>query len=104
MAFVITDGKQTKDKGLYQDLDVASQGLKNKGVTIFGMGIGTEVEKVELAAMATSDDHVFEAEGFDILLDKVGSIKNDVCEGQSEPTTRCLACIVVCTKQDICVQ
>ena len=64
MAYVIVDGKQTKHRGSYTPLDKASQGLKNKGVEIFAIGIGNKLDDGELNAIASSKGHVLKFPSF----------------------------------------
>ena len=81
IAFVITDGKQTKDRGSYEELDVASKDLKAAGVQVYAMGIGRSVDRKELEAMASDPDFVLLVDGFGDLQDIVNGIKTDVCKG-----------------------
>ena len=78
---VITDGKQTKDKGSFEELAVASSGLKSAGVQISGMGIGKDVDTIELAAVASDPEHVFQVDSFEDLEGIVKDIKKEVCAG-----------------------
>ena len=78
---MITDGQQTVDRGPFEPLDQASQGLKDAGVTVYGLGIGKEVNREELVAMASSPGFVFQAESFQILIEEVENIKAQLCEG-----------------------
>ena len=78
---MITDGKQTKDKDPYEELDVASYGLKSEGVTVYSMGIGKSVDFAELAAIASKPEYTFQAESFAVLANEVEAIKQEICEG-----------------------
>ena len=76
---MITDGKQTTDKGPHEDLAIASEKLKEMGVKIFALGIGKDVEISELALVASRLENVFESESFDILLNDVAGIRKNIC-------------------------
>lgn len=82
IAFVITDGKQTKDQGPYEELDVASKGLKAAGVRVYGMGIGKKVDREELELIASDPNLVMMVDDFDALKDVVDDIRTNVCKGQ----------------------
>ena len=81
IAFVITDGKQTTDRGPYVPLAVASEGLKRQGVTLYGMGIGKSIDVAELAQLASAPELTFQYEGFEDLAEEVEAIKQEICEG-----------------------
>ena len=81
IAFVITDGQQTTDKGPYIPLDAATEGLKSQGITIYSMGIGKQVNVAELAALASGYENVFLAKSFKALEGEVEGIKQEICEG-----------------------
>ena len=87
---MITDGKQTKNRGRYEDLFVASTGLKATGVIIYSMGIGKSVDTKELAAMATDPQHVFSVSSFEDLQRIVNDIKKEVCKGNISRLIICL--------------
>ena len=72
---------QTTDKGSYEPLNVASKGLKAAGVRIYGMGIGKHVDQVELVAMASDPEFVYQAENFDALDLISESVRQDFCKG-----------------------
>ena len=82
IAFVITDGRQTNDRGSYEELDIASKGLKVSGVRVYGLGIGKNVDKKELELMASNPDFVTSVEDFDALGEVVEDIKTEVCKGK----------------------
>ena len=82
MALVITDGKQTRDRGEYTPLAQAAQGIKQKGVTVYALGVGKGVERSDLQAIATSEKTVFTAATFAALGDIVENIREPLCEGK----------------------
>ena len=81
VALVITDGKQTRDRGEYTPLTQAAQGIKQKGVTVYALGVGKGVERSDLQAIATSEETVFTAATFAALGDIVENIRERLCEG-----------------------
>ncbi len=60
---VITDGKQTTSKP-YTKLSVASQGIKNKGVTVYAVGVGKGADETELREIASSQENVILSASF----------------------------------------
>ena len=75
---VITDGEQTGSA----DLSVASSGLKNKGVTIYVIGVGCNVRKWQLQKIASSKDHVLTTTSFQEL-HNLNSVLMNICKGES---------------------
>ena len=75
---MITDGEQT-EKGGFTPLNVASQGLKDKGVAVYSLGIGRRTRVEQLQQMASSDDFVFNATGFDELGEVIVPIVKKSC-------------------------
>lgn len=87
IAFVLTDGEQTKQFS-YTPLDEASQRLKDLGVLVIAIGIGKSVEREELEQIASSKKEVIIAKSFDDLLVAVESLTQTACkdiEGNSQP-------------------
>ena len=79
---MITDGPQTTFGG-FTPLDIASQGIKDKGVVVYSLGIGDNVDSDQLKQIASSGDNVFTSVGFDKLLDVVQPIVETFCPGKS---------------------
>ena len=75
---MITDGEQTTTKE-YTPLDVASKRIKDKGVEVFSLGIGSNVNTAQLRQIASSNDNVFTSAGFDELVDVVMPIVIKSC-------------------------
>ena len=80
IAIVITDGKQTKT-GVYTSLAVASEGIKNKGVTVYAIGIGNGVDRNELEEIASDSEYVFTPSSFRALRTIAPLIRTEICEG-----------------------
>ena len=81
---MITDGEQTTTGG-FTPLDIASQGIKDKGIVVYSLGIGGNVDSDQLKQIASSEDNVFISVGFDELLDVVQPIVEKSCP--IKPTT-----------------
>lgn len=66
---LFTDGKQTKNRDPYTELDIAAQPLKDKGIDIYALAVGTsdKIDVPELKRMASSPEKVYTAETFDEL-------------------------------------
>ncbi|KAK2517149.1 Col6a6 [Columba guinea] len=76
---VITDGEShDKDK-----LDTVSQSLRNKGITIYAVGV-EGANRNELLTMAGSEDKCFYVDTFEGLENLTANITNDICD-ISEP-------------------
>ena len=78
---MITDGKQTTT-GSYTRLSEASQGIKNKGVTVYALGVGTRVDQAELNEIASRSDYVSNAPSFQDLLSFSSGIRQLFCAGE----------------------
>ncbi|XP_061197993.1 uncharacterized protein LOC133206079 [Saccostrea echinata] len=77
IAIVITDGKSTSTIATSAE----AQRLRQKGVTVFSVGVGA-ANKQELNAMATDPDasHVFVVNNFDALKQINGELAQKACE------------------------
>ena len=80
IAVVITDGRSQDNIG------APSQKLRDSGVTVISVGIGTNYDLEQLREMATDPDsqHMFKAE-FDALGSIVDSIVGISCNGNCTP-------------------
>ena len=81
LAFVITDGNQTTT-GTYTRLSEASQGIKNKGVTVYALGVGREVHRAVLDEIASRSDYVSITPSFQDLLSFSSGIRQLFCAGE----------------------
>ena len=75
---LFTDGEQSDNA----DLSAASSGLKNKGVTVYAIGVGNNVKESELLNIASSKEHVLTTPSFKEL-DKLNSVLLNMCKGES---------------------
>ena len=80
IAFVLTDGEQTKAEG-YTPLDREASRLKNIGVRIISIGIGKNVKRDELKQIASSEKDVIVTKTFDTLLATTEELIRTACEG-----------------------
>lgn len=78
MLIVITDGKQTTRKP-YTELSVASQGVKNKGVAVYAVGVGKGADAAELKEIASSQENVYISQSFKELQSLAGIIRTRLC-------------------------
>ena len=80
---LLTDGKQTVTPDA-MTLDEAARPLHETDVTIFVVGMGSNVDVEELQAVTLDKEDVFLAPTFDNLLSLSGSLSKTVCEAASE--------------------
>ena len=78
---VITDGKQTTSNP-YTELSIASQGVKNKGVAVYAVGVGKGADEAELREMASSQENVFISASFKELQPVAVEIRKKLCDGK----------------------
>ena len=76
---MITDGKQTTTSQ-YTKLSEASRGIKNKGVIVYAIGVGSGVDQAELEEIASGLDYVFTSSSFQSLQNEASKIRKSVCE------------------------
>ena len=87
---MITDGKQTTTLP-YTRLPVASQGIKNKGVAVYVIGVGSGADRAELEEIASGPSYVFTSSSFRDLQDIAPRITKRLCAGRSTtPANFCL--------------
>ena len=79
LALLITDGKQTRESDAI-GLKEASEPLRQAGVRVLALGIGSDVDRNELRLVTETDDDVVMATDFEDLLLKIGNLTNRVCE------------------------
>ncbi|XP_048583231.1 uncharacterized protein LOC5507629 isoform X2 [Nematostella vectensis] len=85
VALVLTDGIQTKDKGPFTPLQKASQPMKDKGVEVYSLGIGSDIDVSELITFASGEKYVFNAKSFDELQLQVENITQAQCQACAQP-------------------
>ena len=85
IALLITDGEQTTTGG-FTPLDKASKDMKDKGVVVYSLGVGSGVNSEQLRQIASSDDNVFMSTGFEELTDVVKPIVEKSCQIKPTPT------------------
>ena len=80
LAVVITDGNQTKT-GRYTRLSIAVQGMKNKGVTVYAVGVGRAADMAELLEIASAPEYVFRSQSFKRLQNLTSGLRGEFCVG-----------------------
>ena len=80
---MITDGNQTKT-GRYTRLSIAVQGIKNKGVTVYAVGVGRTAYRAELLEIASAPKYVFRSQSFKRLQNLTSGLRGEFCVG-NEP-------------------
>lgn len=81
LAVVITDGKQTKN-ARYTRLSAASRGIKDKGVTVYAVGVGSGVDKEELREIASESQNVLTSSSFKDLQNISLGLTKRLCAGK----------------------
>ena len=70
MAVLLTDGQQSVEPGS-MDVTAAAKLLRNEDVEIFAVGIGPEIDLLQLDEMVSKPSYVFFAADFDRLLKEI---------------------------------
>ena len=83
---LITTGRQSKDQGVYTPLEEGSLRLQRKGVSVFSLGIGEDVDSTELEEVASEPENVFTVDSYGDLNDNVKEIKRSLCIGIDSET------------------
>ena len=79
---MITDGKQTTTLP-YTRLSEASRGMKNKGVTVYAIGVGSGADRAELEEIASGPSYIFTSSSFSDLQRIAPRITKRLCAGRS---------------------
>ena len=79
---VVTDGKQTRDRGAFTPLTEASAPLKALKIKIYALGVGKSVDTNELQQIASSPDLVLTATSFKTLDEKLVDLRTAGCKGR----------------------
>lgn len=58
--------------------------MKNKGVTVYAIGVGNGVDSNELEEIASDSEYVFTASSFRALRTIAPMIRTGICEGNSK--------------------
>lgn len=80
----MTDGTQTLEptpEEAKNNLYVAAQNLHDKGIDVLVLGIGKDVNPIELLTMASDESNLYVAKVFDELLSMVGDLTKRECLG-----------------------
>ena len=84
---MITDGNQTTTLP-YTRLSVASRGIKNKGVTVYALGVGRGAYRAELEEIASGSEYVFTSSSFRDLQNIAPRITKQFCAGKNADYAR----------------
>ena len=76
---MITDGKQTTTQS-FTRLSVASRGIKNKGVTVYAIGVGSGADRAELEEIASGPQYVLTSSSFEDLQYFAPLVTKGLCE------------------------
>ena len=78
---LLTDGSQTQDADAEDPGDIAGE-LRESGITVIVVGIGSGTNATELAHMAGGADNAFSAASFDVLIggDFIETLMEKSCE------------------------
>ena len=78
---VITDGKSSN---VQATMDEAFRAKSEDGIVLLVVGVGDDTLALELEAMATSRDTLFNVTGFSALFDIAQALSERICIGESE--------------------
>ena len=78
IALLITDGRQTVADDA-KDLKEASEPLRQTGVRVIALGIGSGVDGAELRSITESDDEVVLAKDFDDMVLRLRNLTRKAC-------------------------
>lgn len=78
---LLTTGKQTKDQGRFTPLREVSQSLRDKGVKIYVVGLGSDddIDVNELIQIAGSQEYVVTTDLFEELVALAEEVSKVVC-------------------------
>ena len=76
---MVTDGNQTKVPS-YTRLSVASQGIKDKGVIVYAVGVGRGANRAELEEIASGSQYVLTSSSFQDLQNLAPEMIRRLCE------------------------
>lgn len=79
IAFVVTNGKHSSGED-DKALDVASRPLRETGVKVIALGIGTEVDSKELRLMVDDEERVLRANSYDELILDRKNVSRKICQ------------------------
>ena len=82
---MVTDGKQTTVPS-YTRLSVASQGMKNKGVIVYALGVGSGADRAELEEIASGPQYVLTSSSFGDLQNLAPQMTRRLCQHKISTT------------------
>lgn len=84
---MVTSSSQEKKQGPYTPLSAAAQGLKDRGVSIYVIGIGDKVKVPELMDLSSDYRSVFVADDFSTVR-SLGKVVTEIMKNGSEDSSR----------------
>ena len=78
---ILTDGKQTRDRGPFIEPSLIAEKIKRKGVQIYSVGIGDSIDKAELNSIASDPSKVVLTESYGSLSNLADNIEELICKG-----------------------
>lgn len=78
VAVLVNDAKSHPHQEI-SSLTTAANKLKQKGISVFAVGIGQDVDESELLAVASSPDQVFLFDSHDSLFTRLDELTSSVC-------------------------
>ena len=78
---MITDGRQTTTHP-HTRLSEASRGMKNRGVVVYSLGVGSGADRAELEEIASGPEYVFTSSSFKDLQNISPAITRLLCQGK----------------------
>lgn len=84
---MITSSSQERKQGPYTPLSAAAQGLVDKGVSIYVIGIGDKVKVPELMELSSDYRNLFVADDFSTVRSR-GNVVTEIIKNGTEDSSR----------------
>jgi len=84
---VVTSSSQERKQGPYTPLSAAAQGLRDRGVSIYVIGIGDKVKVAELMDLSSDYRNVFVADDFSTVRSR-GKVVTEIIKNGTEDSSR----------------
>ena len=84
---VVTSSSQERKQGPYTPLSAAAQGLRDRGVSIYVIGIGDKVTVPELMDLSSDYRNVFVADDFSTVRSQ-GKVVTEIIKNGTEDSSR----------------
>lgn len=80
---MVTSSSQERKQGPYTPLSAAAQGLRDRGVSIYVIGIGDNVKVSELMDLSSDYRNVFVADDFSIVRSR-GTVVTEIIKNETD--------------------